>query len=141
MQELQGQVEQEVVTVRTERKKRETAEKLCKKAVEDKVQFGRTCCVLNETLESHLVSHVNLPDCPSHQQSILPCVQTKQHSNTCASLLRTQAPGANTDAPATVLRCGKTKGTCQADCPMQPAADLSASLADAEVLTTTSDVD
>lgn len=38
LQELQGQVEQEASTIRTERKKRETAERLCKKAIEDKVQ-------------------------------------------------------------------------------------------------------
>ena len=38
VQELQGQIEQEASTTRSERKKRETAERLCKKAVEDKVE-------------------------------------------------------------------------------------------------------
>lgn len=37
LQELQSQVEQEAMTARTERKKRDTAERLCKKAIEDKV--------------------------------------------------------------------------------------------------------
>ena len=44
LQELQGQVEQEASTIRTERRKREIAERLCKKAIEDKVQADHWHC-------------------------------------------------------------------------------------------------
>lgn len=37
MQELQHQVEQEAASARTERKKKENAERLCRQALEDKV--------------------------------------------------------------------------------------------------------
>lgn len=59
MQELQNQLEQEAATARSERKKRENAERMCRQAAQDKVCSNHTpcahaCLVITDTSPLHI---------------------------------------------------------------------------------------
>lgn len=86
MQELQQQVEGEAASARSERKKRENAERICKQAVEDKVKMSSCPHLLRLQIVTILSAFADRPIC-CH------CLQSESHKTWryCHALTYTQA--------------------------------------------------